>query len=159
MHDIYAYALGLYTLVATILLTEFTADKTSLLLRQDPQTVKRALFQATMRLIKWTYLVLLAGILLPLLSGAVLDLYIMMPFKRLVSPSSKMEIQIMQDWAFGIIHLKIAGRIIMYIDGRHAQAMRNVTNSCVVDLLLDFPRTLDKSQYSACDKGVYLSHY
>lgn len=127
MHDIYAYGLGLYTLVATVLLTEFTAEKTTLLLRQDPRNVKRALWLAGLRFAKWTYLAVLGGVILPLLCGACLDLYIMMPFKRLISPGSKIEMQIMQDWAFGIIHLKIAGRIIMYLDGRHAQHMRNVS--------------------------------
>jgi E3 ubiquitin-protein ligase MARCH6 len=126
MHDIYAYGLGLYTLVATVLLTEFTAEKTTFLFREGTRTIKRTLWLFAVRLAKWTYLVIFGGIILPLLCGACLDLYIMMPFKRLVSPGSKIEMQVMQDWAFGIIHLKIAGRIIMYLDGRHAQNMRNV---------------------------------
>jgi E3 ubiquitin-protein ligase MARCH6 len=126
MHDIYAYGLGLYTLIATVLLTEFTAEKISLLFRQERQNIKRGLWIGGIRLAKWTYLIVVAGIILPLLCGACLDLYVMMPFKRLMSPGSKVEMQVMQDWAFGVIHLKIAGRIILYLDGRHAQAMRNV---------------------------------
>jgi E3 ubiquitin-protein ligase MARCH6 len=126
MHDIYAYGLGLYTLIATILLTELAAEKTSLLFRQERQNIKRGLWIGGIRLAKWTYLIVVAGIVLPLLCGACLDLYVMMPFKRLMSPESKVEMQVMQDWAFGVIHLKIAGRIILYLDGRHAQAMRNV---------------------------------
>ena len=126
MHDIYAYGLGLYTLITTVLLTEFTAEKTSLIFRHERQNIKRGLWIGGIRLAKWTYLIVVAGIILPLLCGACLDLYVMMPFKRLMSPGSKVEMQVMQDWAFGVIHLKIAGRIILYLDGRHAQAMRNV---------------------------------
>jgi E3 ubiquitin-protein ligase MARCH6 len=127
MHDIYAYGLGLYTFIATVLLTEFTTDKVTVLMRNDRQVVKRILWVAGIRLAKWTYLILVAGIILPLLCGACLDLYVMMPFKRLVAPGTKVEMQIMQDWAFGVIHLKIAGRIIMYLDGHQAQQMRLVT--------------------------------
>jgi E3 ubiquitin-protein ligase MARCH6 len=96
-------------------------------MRNDRQVVKRNLWVAGIRLAKWTYLILVAGIILPLLCGACLDLYVMMPFKRLVAPGTKVEMQIMQDWAFGVIHLKIAGRIIMYLDGHQAQQMRLVT--------------------------------
>jgi E3 ubiquitin-protein ligase MARCH6 len=127
MHDIYAYGLGLYALIATILLTEFAAEKTSLLFRQERHNIKRGLWIGGIRLAKWTYLLAVGGIILPLLCGACLDLYVMMPFKRLMSPGSKVEMQVMQDWAFGILHLKIAGRIILYLDGRHAQALRNVS--------------------------------
>jgi len=73
---------------------------------------------------------------LPLLCGACLDLYVMMPFKRLIGPvlegeavvgeAGKVEMAMMQDWAFGIIHLKIAGRVIMYLDGQYARFMRQV---------------------------------
>lgn len=127
MHDVYAYGVGLYTLIATVLLTEFAAEKTQLLLGQARQNIRVGLLIAGVRLVKWTYLIVFGGILLPLLCGACLDLYIMMPFKRLVSPGSKVEMAVMQDWAFGVIHLKIAGRIILYLENRHAQAMRNVT--------------------------------
>src|SRR5579859_358109 len=126
MHDIYAYGLGLYTLVGTVLLTEFAADKATILFRQDPNTLKRTLWMSGVRLAKWTYLTITAGIILPLICGACLDLYVMMPFKRLLSPGSKPEMQVMQNWAFVIIHLKIAGRVIMYLDGPLAQQMRNV---------------------------------
>jgi E3 ubiquitin-protein ligase MARCH6 len=126
MHDIYAYGLGLYTLIATVLLTEFTAEKTTLLVNQERKNIKRGLLMGGIRLAKWTYLLIVGGILLPLLCGVCLDLYVMMPFKRLVSPGSKVEIAVMQDWAFGVIHLKIAGRIILYLDGRLAHSMRNV---------------------------------
>lgn len=127
MHDLYAYGVGLYTLIATVLLTEFIAEKTKLLLGEEQRNIKRGLLIGGIRLVKWTYLIIVGGILLPLLCGACLDLYIMMPFKRLVSPGSKVEMAVMQNWAFGVIHLKIAGRIILYLDNRHAQAMRNVT--------------------------------
>lgn len=127
MHDLYAYGVGLYTLIATVLLTEFIAEKTKLLLGEEQQNIKRGLLIGGIRFVKWTYLIIVGGILLPLLCGACLDLYIMMPFKRLVSPGSKVEMAVMQNWAFGVIHLKIAGRIILYLDNRHAQAMRNVT--------------------------------
>lgn len=127
MHDLYAYGVGLYTLIATVLLTEFVAERTQFLLGQARQNIKLGLLIAGIRLVKWTYLIIVGGILLPLLCGACLDLYIMMPFKRLVSPGSKAEMAVMQDWAFGVIHLKIAGRIILYMDNRHAHAMRNVT--------------------------------
>ena len=159
MHDIYAYGLGLYTLIATVLLTEFTAEKTSLLFRQERQNIKRGLWIGGIRLAKWTYLIVVAGIILPLLCGACLDLYVMMPFKRLMSPGSKVEMQVMQDWAFGVIHLKIAGRIILYLDGRHAQAMRNVPPPPDPSLprqrlSVDFPRTLDKPQYPSRDSKI-----
>ena len=125
-HDIYAYGLGLYTLIATVLLTEFAAEKTTLLLGQERQNLKRGLWIGGIRLAKWTYLIIMGGVVLPLMCGACLDLYIMIPFKRLTSPGSKVEMQVMQDWAFGVIHLKIAGRILLYLDGRQAQALRNV---------------------------------
>ena len=54
---------------------------------------------------------------------------------------------IMQDWAFGVIHLKIAGRIILYLNGRHAIALRHVLHLLQPRFLnvLDIPRTLDES--------------
>jgi E3 ubiquitin-protein ligase MARCH6 len=140
MHDIYAYGLGLYTLIATILATEFTAEKTSLLLRQDPQTFHSMLRTGVLLFSKWIYLGILGGIVLPLLCGACFDLYIMMPFKRLLSPGTKLEMQIMQNWALGVIHLKIIGRIILYIDGNYARALRNVPPSSPTrNIDLDFP--------------------
>jgi hypothetical protein len=158
MHDIYAYGLGLYTLIATVLLTEFTADKVTVLLRHERRDVKRVLWLAGIRLIKWTYLIITAGIILPLLCGACLDLYVMMPFKRLVAPGSKPEMQIMQDWAFGIIHLKIAGRIIMYLDGRQAQQMRLVPFPSN-PLTVDFPGPLDESKYPPSHSQIPHSNF
>ena len=148
MHDLYAYGVGLYTLIATVLLTEFTAEKTQLLTGPERQSIKRGLWIGAIRVVKWTYLLIVGGILLPLLCGACLDLYVMMPFKRLVSPGSKVEMAVIQDWAFGVIHLKIAGKIILYLDNRHAQAMRNVTPQSQDNLLIvDIPRPLDESEY------------
>jgi hypothetical protein len=158
MHDIYAYGIGLYTLITTVLLTEFFADKVTILLRHERRYVKRVLWTAVIRLIKWTYLIITAGIILPLLCGACLDLYVMMPFKRLVAPGSKIEMQIMQDWAFGIIHLKIAGRIIMYIDGRQAQQMRLVATPSIL-LTVDFPRPLDESKYPPSNSQIPHSNF
>ena len=126
MHDLYAYGLGLYTLIATVLVTECIAEKATLLAHQQQRNIKRALRICGIRFVKWAYLLIVGGILLPLLCGACLDLYIMMPFKRLMSPGSKVEMAVMQDWAFGVIHLKVVGRIILYLDNRYAQAMRNV---------------------------------
>lgn len=152
MHDIYAFGIGLYTLVATILITEFVAEKTTQFIGRGPQNLKQSLWVAGVRIAKWSYLVLIAGVALPLLCGACLDLYIMIPFKRFVSPDEKPELQIMQDWAFGVIHLKIAGRIILYLNNRYAQAMRNVFQCLKDDYadILDFPWSLDKSEYQAC---------
>jgi E3 ubiquitin-protein ligase MARCH6 len=127
MHDVYAYGLGLYSLIAIILVTEFIADKTNLFLHQERDIFNRHLKVGAIRLAKWGYLLVVGGIILPLLCGACLDLYVMMPFKRLLSPGSKAEMQLLQDWAFGVIHLKIAGRIILYLDGRLAQNMRSVS--------------------------------
>jgi E3 ubiquitin-protein ligase DOA10 len=128
-HDVYAYGLGIYSLIATVLLTEFVAEKLTILRRSDQGAVKNTLITAGRRLVKWLYLVLVAGVVLPLLVGACLDLYIMLPFKRLLLPDDKIEMQIMQDWALGIIHLKIVGRIILYLENRHAQVLRNVQSS------------------------------
>jgi len=135
MHDIYAYGLGLYTLILTVLLTEFLADKLAHLILHPPQ-IRTTLRESAIRLVKWGYLILVAGVVLPLLCGACLDLYVMMPFKRLIGPvlegeavvgeAGKVEMAMMQDWAFGIIHLKIAGRVIMYLDGQYARFMRQV---------------------------------
>lgn len=125
MHDIYAFGLGLYTLILTIVLTEFLADKLTLLMHNPPQ-IRTTLKESSIRFLKWVYLIVVVGVVLPLLCGACLDLYVMMPFKRLISPETKVEMAVMQDWAFGIIHLKIAGRVIMYLDGRLALAMRQV---------------------------------
>ena len=159
MHDLYAYGVGLYTLIATVLLTEFVAERTQFLLGQARQNIKLGLLIAGIRLVKWTYLIIVGGILLPLLCGACLDLYIMMPFKRLVSPGSKAEMAVMQDWAFGVIHLKIAGRIILYMDNRHAQAMRNVTPPIQDSfLLLDISRTLDRSRYPPRNAKIHRSN-
>jgi hypothetical protein len=82
------------------------------------------------RFAKWLYLGAVAGILLPLVWGLCLDLYIMMPFRRffLTPPGGKVEVQIMQDWAFGVIHMKIFGRVILYLDGRYARALRSVSS-------------------------------
>lgn len=147
MHDIYAYGIGLYTLIATVLLTEFAVEKTSLLTRSETRSFKHALQIAGIRLAKWIYLIIVAGAVLPLLCGACLDLYLMIPFKRVVSPGTKIEMALLQDWAFGVIHLKIAGRIILYLENRHTQQLRNVLcpylsfESNV--LTVDFSGTLD----------------
>ena len=158
MHDLYAYGVGLYTLIATVLFTEFTAEKTQLILGQERQNLKRGLWIGGIRLVQWTYLIIIGGILLPLLCGVCLDLYIMMPFKRLVSPGSKVEMAVMQDWAFGVIHLKIAGRIILYMDNRYAQAMRNVPPNLRQLLITGISRTLDKSEYSPRNTKIHHSN-
>ena len=50
------YGLGLYTLIATVLLTEFAAEKTNFLLNQERRNIKRGLWIGGIRLAKWTYL-------------------------------------------------------------------------------------------------------
>ena len=114
------YCLGLNTLLATIALTEFTADKTAALLRQDPRSIRRALAVAALRVAKWGYLVLLGGIVLPLLCGATLDLYVMIP----ILGAGKVEMHVVQDWAYGVI----AGRVMTYVDGHHVRQMRRVSS-------------------------------
>jgi len=130
MHDIYAYGLGLYTLIGTILFTEFAVEQLAQLrTANNNSTLKRALLVGTVRAAKWAYLIVFGCVLLPLLVGMCLDLYVMLPFRRWFSPESKVEMQILQNWAFGVIHLKIAGRIILYLDGQYAQHLRNVTHN------------------------------
>lgn len=156
MHDVYAFGLGIYTLIATVLVTEFLAEKTTTLMRSDERVVRSTLITAGRRLLKWAYLIVVAGIVLPLLVGACLDLYILLPFKRLLQPDWKIEMQIMQDWAFGIIHLKIVGRVILYLENRHAQVLRNVLPRYDGINYVGIPWTLDESGYSSRDAK---SHY
>jgi len=130
MHDIYAFGLGLYTLIGTIFFTEFAAEKlTQLRTANNSSTLKRDLFIGTLRTAKWAYFIVFVCVLLPLLVGMCLDLYVMLPFRRWFAPESKVEMQILQNWAFGVIHLKIAGRIILYLDGQYAQHLRNVMSN------------------------------
>ena len=121
MHDIYAYGIGLYTLMGTILLTEFAFEKFTLLSRNE-DNLKSSLWTGFVRLIKWTYLIGIAGILLPLVYGACLDLCMIIPFKRYIAPEASAEMQLLQVWTLGVIHL----RIILFLDGELVQSLRNV---------------------------------
>jgi hypothetical protein len=145
MHDVYAYGMGLYTLIATVLITEFTAEKSALLFRYDRPALRQALLTALIRLSKWLCLFIVGGILLPILCGTCLDLYIILPFKRLLQGDHKLEIAIGHDWAFGIMHLKIIGRILLYFDNQYAQRIRNVL-PLTSSVNIDIPRPLDKSR-------------
>jgi len=121
MHDIYAYGIGLYTLMGTILLTEFAFEKFTLLSRNE-DNLKSSLWTGFVGLMKWTYLIGIAGILLPLVYGACLDLCMIIPFKRYIAPEASAEMQLLQVWTLGVIHL----RIILFWDGELVQSLRNV---------------------------------
>ena len=91
MHDVYAYGIGLYPLIATILIMEFLIEKSRYFLDPQRGNIGRELRIGVTRLAKWTYLSLCVGILLPLLCGLCFDLYMVIPFKRLISPETKVE--------------------------------------------------------------------
>ena len=167
MHDIYAYGLGLYTFIGTILFTEFAVEQLAQLhTANNSSTLKRNLLIGTVRAAKWAYLIVFGCVLLPLLVGMCLDLYLMLPFRRWFSPESKVEMQILQNWAFGVIHLKIAGRIILYLDGQYAQHLRNVMHNLYTsvfywfwpNVFLDVPTTLDEPKYPSCNPQIPHTH-
>ena len=106
LDDIYAlviggYVIGLFFLITTAIFTEFVG-----------LNVKHALQVGLIRLTKWIYLTLVAGILLPLLCSICIRLYVMDPIQRLIS-GTIIEMMIMEEWALGVIHFEIAGWIIV----------------------------------------------
>ncbi|RUS31209.1 hypothetical protein BC938DRAFT_478246 [Jimgerdemannia flammicorona] len=117
VHDIYSFTFGLYVMWAVVLIVEWCVRRYRTLKRNnwrvDIHVVARKAKESITMMSKLAYLLVAFGVVIPFLLGLLVELYIIMPLKTPVTEAPV--IFFFQDWALGIMYMKIIHRILMML--------------------------------------------
>ncbi|KAI8393645.1 uncharacterized protein BYT42DRAFT_609419 [Radiomyces spectabilis] len=110
VHDVYAFSLGAYVMVLlSIVVNWFShlfdtwqAESWDVAYNVMKSSIKEKLYL----MVKFIYLGLSAGLVVPLLLGVTVDLYIFMPI-RLAKSSEALVLHLPECWSFGVAYLSI----------------------------------------------------
>ncbi|CAI2176943.1 11731_t:CDS:10, partial [Funneliformis geosporum] len=130
VHDLYAFTVGLYVLWALYISLEWVISKIQAIAGQDLNIdwtmVRQKMWQGTIVIAKILYFILSFGIVIPFLLSLVTELYIILPWKKLTTDIPI--ISFLQDWALGIVYMKIAYRIVFMLpDNVYSRAINDIT--------------------------------
>ncbi|KAI5303027.1 hypothetical protein KEM56_000105, partial [Ascosphaera pollenicola] len=130
VNDIYAFSTGVYIL-GTILYIGYhcykAIDRQKRRGRRSRQSLLQYLRGSVLRFLGSAYLALAFVIVLPTLFAMMMELYILVPLHTTLSPDQEHVIYSVQDWALGVLYLRMA---ICFISARShsrpAQALRAI---------------------------------
>ncbi|CAG8481152.1 15624_t:CDS:10 [Funneliformis mosseae] len=145
VHDLYAFTVGLYVLWALYISLEWVISKIQAIAGQDLNIdwamVRQKMWQGTIVIAKILYFILSFGIIIPFLLSLVTELYIILPWKKLTTDIPI--ISFLQDWALGIVYMKIAYRIVFMLpDNIYSRAINDITERGFRDLNVKLATTV-----------------
>ncbi|KAG9287347.1 hypothetical protein G9A89_023718 [Geosiphon pyriformis] len=138
VHDLYALTVGLYGMWSAGVGFEWILRKVQILKEQQLGNVnwpelRRKLTVGTIVFLKILYLFFAFGIVMPFLFSLVIELYFIFPWKKY--NSDKYQISLMQDWALGVVYMKIAYRIVFMLpDNTFSRAINEITGRGIRNL-------------------------
>ncbi|PKK66367.1 hypothetical protein RhiirC2_784876 [Rhizophagus irregularis] len=146
VHDLYTFTVGLYVLWAHYVAIEWITNKIQAIAeRQDRNIdwamVRQKMLQGIIVVAKILYLVLFFGMVIPFLLSLVIELYIILPWKK---PTTDIPvISFLQDWALGIVYMKIAYRIVFMLpDNVYSRAINEITGRGIKHLNVQLATTV-----------------
>ncbi|CAG8627006.1 5045_t:CDS:10 [Rhizophagus irregularis] len=146
VHDLYTFTVGLYVLWAHYVAIEWITNKIQAIAeRQDRNIdwamVRQKMLQGIIVVAKILYLVIFFGMVIPFLLSLVIELYIILPWKK---PTTDIPvISFLQDWALGIVYMKIAYRIVFMLpDNVYSRAINEITGRGIKHLNVQLATTV-----------------
>ncbi|CAG8587303.1 5734_t:CDS:2, partial [Scutellospora calospora] len=131
VHDLYTFTVGLYVMWSLGATLEWLIRKCQAIAEKqdryaDWADIKRKIGQGIIIFAKIAYLSITFGIVIPFLLSLVIELYIILPWKK---PTTDVPIiSFLQDWALGVVYMKIAYRIIFMLpDNVYSRAINEIT--------------------------------
>ncbi|CAJ0649006.1 5057_t:CDS:2 [Entrophospora sp. SA101] len=131
VHDLYTITIGLYIIWFTGVFMEILFRKVRLFfVDRDNKInwvlVKEKISDTLISAFKVLYIVLSFGFIIPFLLSFIIDLYMILPWKKITTNSQT--ISFLQDWALGIVYMKIIYRIIFMLpDNDYSRAINVLT--------------------------------
>ncbi|CAG8434077.1 5282_t:CDS:10 [Diversispora eburnea] len=131
VHDIYCFTIGIYIMWTLGVSFDWMIRKAQLILEKrnnniNWKVIRRKILNETIVVFKVTYLLVAFGVVIPFLLSLVVELYFLLPWKKPVTDVPI--ISYLQDWALGIIYLKIAYRVIFMLpDNTYSRAFLEIT--------------------------------
>ncbi|KAI9486072.1 MAG: hypothetical protein EXX96DRAFT_547588 [Benjaminiella poitrasii] len=111
VHDLYSFTLGAFMMMLMSLLLNTIVHKYQIIERNHGQMnwvmVKNYLLEKTKKAIKFSYLLLTFGFLIPFLIGIMFDLYLFMPIRLSNVHEGSIDLYLAADWTIGITGLSI----------------------------------------------------
>ncbi|OCH96342.1 hypothetical protein OBBRIDRAFT_816012 [Obba rivulosa] len=117
VHDGYSFIAGFYLLWACWIAAsalDRLDKRRQRLARREPRAewplyiAKRALLWIA----KTSYMIATLGVIIPALIGLVIELYIIYPIRHTLNPAMEPRIRIVDQWALGLIYIKIILRVL-----------------------------------------------
>ncbi|RIB06064.1 hypothetical protein C2G38_542961 [Gigaspora rosea] len=131
VHDLYTFTVGLYVMWSLGVTLEWLIRKCQVIAEKrdhyaDWADIRRKIWQGIIIFAKIAYLFISFGIVIPFLLSLVIELYIILPWKK---PTTDVPmISFLQDWALGVVYMKIAYRIIFMLpDNVYSRAINEIT--------------------------------
>ncbi|CAG8536758.1 9053_t:CDS:2, partial [Ambispora leptoticha] len=138
VHDLYAFTVGLYVMWTLGVGMEWIVRKFQILKEQqiwkvDWPVLREKLVSGTLIFLKISYLFVAFGIVMPFLFSLVIELYFILPWKKY--SSNPPPISFLQDWALGIVYMKIAYRIVFMLpDNTFSRTINEITGRGIRNL-------------------------
>ncbi|CAG8465452.1 2337_t:CDS:10 [Ambispora gerdemannii] len=138
VHDLYAFTVGLYVMWTLGVGMEWTIRRFQILKEQriweiDWLVLRGKLVTGTRICSKILYLFVAFGIIMPFLFSLVIELYFILPWKKY--SAEPQPISFLQDWALGIVYMKIAYRIVFMLpDNTFSRTINEITGRGIRNL-------------------------
>ncbi|KAI5293511.1 hypothetical protein KEM52_005463 [Ascosphaera acerosa] len=134
VNDIYAFSTGVYIIGAGLYLG-YKARRAFRRLRRryrhgsngKSRSILRHMRNSTLRFLGTLYLFAAFAFFLPMLFATIMELYVLIPVHTVIAPEREHVIYSVQDWALGVLHLRLTICFILGRSGiRPAQALRAI---------------------------------
>jgi E3 ubiquitin-protein ligase DOA10 len=139
-NDIYAFSMGINILGGLVyclinLRPGVEALHTAAVANaRAPAAILRKLFALSIRTLRLSYAYGAFVFLLPTLSAALVEFYLLIPLHTYFAPGSRHTIRFVQSWTLGLLFVNLARRAILwYADSRPAAALRAVVRRGMLD--------------------------
>lgn len=128
IHDLYSFILGAYVMIVmssllNIILQKYHSIKQTRHIHWN--TIKTKLIQKVKKVVKFLYIFIICGFVIPFLIGIILDLYAFMPLRLSTLDEKALNIYLTVDWAIGVVGLGIVYGIVKILpnNGAFREAM------------------------------------
>ncbi|RHZ59499.1 hypothetical protein Glove_363g39 [Diversispora epigaea] len=131
VHDIYCFTIGIYVMWLLGISFDWMIRKAQIILEKrnnniNWKVIRNKILNEAIVVFKVTYLLVAFGVVIPFLLSLVVELYFLLPWKKPVTDVPI--ISYLQDWALGIIYLKIAYRVIFMLpENTYSRAFLEIT--------------------------------
>ncbi|KAL1918314.1 uncharacterized protein VTP21DRAFT_2974 [Calcarisporiella thermophila] len=134
VHDIYAFSVGAYLVWGVGLVIDWVVRGLLALKAEDWKVDLKAVAQrvgsATLLVLKLLYVSVALGVVIPFLFALAIELYILLPARYSPKEDTRIEINFLQDWALGLIYIKIFTKAATMLgENRWSRTINEITEN------------------------------